>query len=1220
MATQVLGTIGTVVGTAVGGPIGGFIGGQIGSGIGSRLDGTEKRHYEGARLEELAVQTSTYGRTVPKVWGSVRLAGNVIWSRPIKEMVTTTTVSGGGKGGGGRRSTSSQNEYSYYVTLAIAICEGEITRIDRVWADAKLLDLSQGTYRIYTGSDTQLPDPLIEGFEGVGTTPAYRGLAYVVIEDFPLSDFGNRIPNFSFEVTRRTPQRDAEEEPAESLVRSVMLIPGSGEFVYDTQANFKISGENAAGQWVQTGFETPLNSHTAEGKANVLVALDQMQQTFPNLEWVGVVVNWFGTTMDIASCEVWPCVEYQAQSRTAPEAWSVAGMNRATARQIGTDEGKIRYGGTPDDGSIVRLCEEIRARGLQVFLYPMLLMDVEGKPWRGFLTGAHGQVANFFTKTRGYKAFILHYAHLLAGKIDAFAIGSELRDLTKITSSAGVFPAVAQLVTLAAEVKTILGSSTKVTYAADWSEYHHTDGGWHHLDALWASSAIDMVGIDAYFPLTDAVQTGYDIETIKQGWVSGEGYDWYYSDEARTVQSPLAPEWAWKNIDYWWRHTHTNANGSTTAWVPESKPIWFTEYGFASVDGCTNEPNVFVDASTAGSGYPRFSRGRVDFMAQRTAIAATESHWGSNAVVARRFLWTWDARPYPYWPDLRDVWADGGSWVSGHWVQGKLGTSHVAAAVEEIAAAAGCDAARIDTSRLQMMLDGFILAERVSARAAIEQLMKAYFFTLRERDGILMALPRTSAEIATVEAEECLPLTEGERRVAYQLERAEDLMLPETLEVHALNRLQRYGTHVQSARRGTQAANEVTAVRVALVLSEAHGRAMAETLLADRWVERSRVTLQLPMRYAMLEPGDVLSLVDGSAVHRLRVHQVQHGRPGMVRVRGVIDAAEAWDGYIAPTVGSEGAAITPPSTTRLEILDIPALPGETQDALTVRLAVAGTARNWQGATVLRTGMAGEDEILAETATAATMGACVDALPAASAATRDRIHTLDVALLGEAELASTTEAALLNGANLALVGDELIQFGEATLLSPGKYRLSNLLRGRLGTEWAMASHVAGERFVLINAALIRLNLPTTALGQWWSFRAVTAGTALTGGIESTTTIVGRSLQPLSPVHATAVRDGSGQVTFRWVRRTRIDGGLRDWVDVPLMEHEERYDLRVLSGAAVVRSWQVTSPSKTYSATEQIADFGSLQASYRLEIAQRSALAGPGLVLAQEVPVT
>jgi hypothetical protein len=1093
MASIVLSSVGSAVGGATGLPFAGQLGGMIGSGIGNRLNGTAKHHYEGARLENLAVQTSTYGRMIPIVFGSVRIAGNVIWSRPIQELATTTTTRSGGKGGASARKTSSSSTtYSYYVTLAIAVCEGELSRISRVWADSQLLDLSQGTYRIYKGSQTQMPDPLIESYQGVGATPAYRGLAYIVIEDFPLANFGNRIPNFSFEVTRKTPQNDVSAAPVEAMVKSIMLIPGSGEFVYDTQAEYKINRTTTSGGVAQSGYQIALNQHTPEGKANVLVALDQMQETFPNLEWVGVVVNWFGTSMDIAACDIWPCVEYQANTQTTPDDWQVAGFNRASARLIGADAGKARYGGTPDDGSIIRLLTELRARGLKIFFYPQMLMDVAGKPWRGNLTGAATSVTNFFTKTRGYDAFIMHYANLVVGKVDAFAIGTEMRDLTKITSATGVFPAVTQFVTLASSVKSLLGSSVKVTYAADWSEYHHTDDGWYHLDPLWASTSIDMVGIDAYFPLTDAVQSGYDIAPLRAGWTSGEGYDWYYSDVARTTKVALAPAYAWKNIAWWWSNAHVNPDSSTTSWVPNSKPIWFTEYGFSSVDGSSNQPNVFVDSSTAGSSYPRFSRARVDFMAQRAAIAATEAEWAGSSMVANRFLWTWDARPYPYWPDLTDVWSDGGSWVTGHWVQGKLGASHLSAAVEQIAQRAGISDAQIDTSALQILLDGFVIHERVTARAAIEQLMRAYFFTIKESNQQLVAMIRDASLDITLNADDCIPQKSGEVIACYQLTRQEDAVLPQRQEVHYLNRLQRYETHVQSASRYTVDATDIVALKLSLVLSQSHARAIAETSLADRWAERSSVTLRLPMAYAGLEPGDIVALVDQAITHRFRVTRVQIGHPGIVNIKGVIDASQAWDGYISPTIGSDGSLVLPNAATRLEVLDIPALPNDTQDAFTLRFAACGLSDGWKGATLTRVMPSGDDEIILDFNKAATMGAAVSVLAAGLPYVIDEVNTVDVSLIGAATLASASELSVLAGANAAVLGNEIIQFMSATQLSSGLYRLGRLLRGRLGTEAAMGTHALGDRFVLLDEAVLPLIVAPSNNGQLWTVRASSFG--------------------------------------------------------------------------------------------------------------------------------
>jgi hypothetical protein len=366
MASIVLGAAGSAVGGSLGSSV---IGAALGRALGGALDGalfgSGGVTREGPRLEELSVQTSTYGKMIPLVYGSARIAGNIIWARPIKEVAETTETSAGGKGGGGV--TSSSTTYSYYASLAIAICEGEVDEVLRVWADSKLLDLSQGTYRIYKGSESQLPDSYIESFEGVGNTPAYRGLSYVVVEDFPLEPFGNRIPNFTFEVKRKSLPVDYEDEAGgkatEEMIHSMIMIPGAGEFVYDDTVQYKLNGDDFGGGFAQTGDQQVVNMHNPDGKANALYALDQLEDTCPNLEWVGVVVTWFGDNMDAGQCTIQPAVEYKDNATTTPDIWQVGSYNRDNARQITIENGTPRYGGTPSDASLLRYLNALKSRG-----------------------------------------------------------------------------------------------------------------------------------------------------------------------------------------------------------------------------------------------------------------------------------------------------------------------------------------------------------------------------------------------------------------------------------------------------------------------------------------------------------------------------------------------------------------------------------------------------------------------------------------------------------------------------------------------------------------------------------------------------------------------------------------------------------------------------------------------------------------------------------------
>jgi hypothetical protein len=212
------------------------VGGYLDNRLFGSMGGTIKQ--EGPRLNNLQVQASTEGAPIPEMAGRVRIAGQIIWATRFKEVVSKKTE-GGGKGGGG--GSVKIKTYLYFANFAVGLCEGPIDRIGRVWADGKPLSLAGITMRVYRGTPSQLPDPLIEGVEGAGNTPAYRGLAYVVFDNLPLEKFGNRLPQLNFEVFRRVIP-DAGDG-LEDLVRSITVIPGAGERVYDT----KIQKRNAGG-------------------------------------------------------------------------------------------------------------------------------------------------------------------------------------------------------------------------------------------------------------------------------------------------------------------------------------------------------------------------------------------------------------------------------------------------------------------------------------------------------------------------------------------------------------------------------------------------------------------------------------------------------------------------------------------------------------------------------------------------------------------------------------------------------------------------------------------------------------------------------------------------------------------------------------------------------------------------------------------------------------
>ena len=583
MATVVLQFAGSALGALIGGPVGGIIGRAVGAIAGNMLDqtifGSGTRRIEGPRLGDTHVMTSSEGAPIPRLWGRMRVPGQVIWATNLQEVVTTSTDSGGSKGGPKIKNV----EYEYFANFAVALCEGTIDRIGRVWADGKDFDVSELTYRLYRGTETQQPDSLILAKEGAGNAPAYRGTAYIVFERMPVTDFGNRLPQLSFEVHRAA-------GGAERHVRAVNIIPGSTEFGYDTTVVAREAGD---------GITENENAHAASGRSDWTVSIDDLTATCPNLTAASLVVAWFGTDLRCGQTQIRPGVENTTKT-TSPVTWRVSNADRDAAHVVSSSGGGPAYGGTPSDAAVIRAIRDLNGRGLKTVFYPFILMDIaQGNalpdpyggasqapyPWRGRITcnpapglsgsadktaacasqvqdfvgtanpgdfSASGMAIDYSGPTEwGYRRMVLHYAKLcaLAGGVDAFLIGSELRGLTTLRGTGNSFPFVSALADLANDVKSMLPAA-KISYAADWSEYfghQPADGSqdvFFHLDPLWSSSAIDFIGIDDYMPLTDwrdgsqhldrlaGVKSIYDLDYLESRITGGEGYDWYYASAA----------------------------------------------------------------------------------------------------------------------------------------------------------------------------------------------------------------------------------------------------------------------------------------------------------------------------------------------------------------------------------------------------------------------------------------------------------------------------------------------------------------------------------------------------------------------------------------------------------------------------------------------------------------------------------------------------------------
>lgn len=1292
MATLLLSAAGGAIGSQIGGSLLGVSAAAIGQAAGAvagavidRTVLTPSMRRSGPRIDRLHLQSSSEGAALPRLWGRIRVGGSVIWASNFREIVETQDV-GGGKGGGG----AEVDTYRYTVSFAIAIAEGPIDRIGRVWADGAPFTLTDVEHRLYLGGEEQTPDELIVALEGEDQAPAFRGVAYLVFEDFSLGPFGNRVPQISVEAFRAPPQSDAEPRLA-SLVKGVALSPGAGEFVLATTPVRRV---------VKDGVYRTENAHGAGGVVDLVASLDQLQAELPNVETVSLILSWFGTDLRCAQCEIRPGVE-RLDRVTEPLVWSAGGVSRAAAHVVGEDpSGRPVFGGTPSDGSVIETIKELKARGLRVLVYPFILMDVgpdntlpdpwsgavgqPAYPWRGRVTlnsapgqagttdqsaAAEAEVSAFFGDAAAadfsvadgavayggpsafrYRWFILHCAALAAaaGGVDGFAIGSEMRSLTTIRNGAGSYPAVGELIALAAEARALLGTSTVITYAADWSEYfgHQPPDGssdlHFHLDPLWADPNIGAVGIDAYFPLADWRRGGsddedgaasiYDLDYLRSHVEGGEYYEWYYpSLEARILRDRRAitdgaygEPWVFrpKDLRAWWSNEHFDRPGGVrsatpTVWEPKSKPIWLTEIGCPAVDRGANQPNVFFDPKSSESASPHFSSGARDDEMQRRYLRAALSYWSGDEnpisdvygapmlAMDNAYVWTWDARPWPDFPNRTDVWSDGDAHGVGHWITGRLGSAPLADVVAEICASAGVSS--VDVAHLTGSVDGLLADRPLAARDLLETLMAAYGFDAVESGGVLRFRMRGGAPVAALDASE-MAVDPGTNDAAPPLERVrvEVASRPKSVRMAYVAGGEDYETRVVEVAREIGPGGGASIGDLPLALSEAAARAAATRLLAEAWAGRDEASFALPPSSLALEPTDVVAIETDAGALEHRITRIADDRVRLVEAvrvdRRHVEPRATRETYQAPPAP---AVIAPPIAVAM---DLPLLRGD-ENPIAPRFAIfvdpwPGPMRVWRSAT--------DDGYALDTNVSrrATIGRTLTELPSARPNLWTRGTFLDVEL-SAGGLSSRDRVAVLNGANAIALetpsGDwEVLQFETAVLVGAGAYRLSSLLRGQAGTETLQGAPTpVGARFVLLDRAVVPSTLPQSDLGLERSYRIGAAALPISAESHALVahTARGAGLRPYAPAHLQARRASDGSLVATWIRRTRIGGD--SWEgEAPIGEETERYRLRLSAGDAVLYETETSAPNAI--APAAVVPAGAFHAS----VAQLSTQLGAG----------
>jgi hypothetical protein len=534
---------------------------------------------------------------------------------------------------------------------------------------------------------------------------------------------------------------------------------------------------------------------------------------------------------------------------------------------------------------------------------------------------------------------------------------------------------------------------------------------------------------------------------------------------------------------------------------------------------------------------------------------------------------------------------------------------------------AGLDASLIDVSELVgTEVTGFV--RQGSAREAIEQLMAFYHFGVTCRDKLIFRDLGASA-VATIPFEDTGAGNDKAGEPFTGVDRGNDQEVPAYWSLTTPDIDADYEAGTETSDRMITASVEKRQVQMTVIATPAERKGRAQALALRARVESHKFEATLDNSHAELEPFDVVTYTDEDG-NTYRTRAERESYDGLVkRFEGVLDSANL------PTEGVTSATYTPtidlaiPGTVDGMLLDGP-IARDADDDHGIYW-VTDFADGASAASLYRS----TDDVAYSNVEISTADAITGTAAAAlgdwtGGNVWDEVNSVRVTVTG-ALTASTREAMELdptiNAAALGAQGrEEYFRFRTPTLVSSTAtsytYDLTGLLRGRRGTEHAMASHAAGDRFILLRlAGLRRVAQDSDQAGLARFYKHVVAGRSVSGTTAETFTNAAVGRKPFAPVDGQVARDGSGNATITWARRTRLSHRLTGplaW-SFPLGEATEAYVVTIYDDntyTTAVRTISATSESAAYSAANQTTDFGSPQSTIYFTVAQVSETVGNG----------
>lgn len=1162
MARQALGIAGAVVGGIFGGPQGAMIGYTVGSAIGGIID---PPHFDGPKLADASVQTSRDGVPIPIVWGQHHVSGNIIQVNPIIE---TTKKVRTGKGG------STTTETTRTRTFAIGIGRGPtgpITGLLRVWENNKLIydvrgvsQLSaadnaafEASTNIYLGTEDQLPDPELEVHTGVGNTPAYRGLAYIVRPNYDITNFGSSIPQYRFEILAGT---GAAVGPCSEIEDLAILVPDLhvAGMVNDVWNKGIIIGDGAL---VDDRFSGNPYLPTDGGDMGKNILAGEISQYYwQNCQWYDYCGPESNTKISGTTYAGYILVGTITESNAAD---GIGGEPNASAELTDNDNSAVAYGFMESILSSVS-----QTLGLKIIFRVVVVKKPSAVNWSILIATAGESTwvvsdSYKFSQATGEIGFLSGTGSDSAAEVhdagDYWDVIIQMDGPTGGTGNKGASIAVGPCLNIdGSDAADVSLTGYKITTV---------------FNAIYTSLTVDtpiqqirLTGIEPAVSPEPSPVIDQSIANIpiSNHWQTSGGYyiEWRVTcsleeltDDVKILSLNGGKGLMWYDID---DEVLVVSDGSNTANVSLSivqnekyrLGVVFGAYMRIGVDGSWGAKSSYDGAFSLGSVFEVFPDSEVVH------------------------LWR-EWRGYQVSADV--------AFNEINRLMSLISFSSVGQIVTDLANFVDVD--DIDTTTTDAIeVRGFLAAGGYNVADSIRALQRAYFFDVPEVDGELVTVRRGGASVATILQEDMVRDLEAK----FETERQQAVEFPRKLHVVYTAAETDYTPTIQTSERRSpdiQAVSEINVeVPVNLLANEAIQ--IADKMHKVSWAEfEGTIKFAVSEKYMYLVESDVITVeLNTGVLVRVRIEKIIFV-DGVVSIEAVIDRASAYSSALAaPTPVEPFAPISNlPGISRFEVMDLPALVQE-HDTLHVYVAAHGFGDPaWTGAIVEQLV---DTEWIEKARPAYPSGiGQVEEVMAAADAGIDEVNTLLVSLSDD-DIASITQDEFDIGGNAALVGGEIINFRDVAA-EGDNYRLSYITRGAL--ETGSPTHAIGERFVILFAPT-RVLLDAVHLFNPVKLRVYSIGTLPATTDEIEFYFNGTSQLEWAPQNATMALDG-GDWIFRWDHYRRIGAPYNAVASV----HFDRFVIRLIDGSTVI-DLETINESITYTEAAQIADFGAAVAAF------------------------